>query len=273
MGLKKSISVSPLKTGFGPVLFAGKLEEGIPIIADFGFDAIELSIKDPNEKIVKDALQVTSDCGLKISTIATGQSYYNDNISLSDLSKERRRSCVGRIISNIDLASDLNSFVTIGGIRGAGKDSQKPDLPKYMENFKKSLDEIIPYAEKKKVTLLLEPINHYETILINDATQALDLLDEINSENFQILLDTYHINKEEGSIEHSLKLTVGNLKYVHLADSNRFAPGWGNLNFKSIINTLNEIGYKGFIGLEILPKPSDYEAVMQAKNFLMDFLI
>ncbi|OGF59127.1 MAG: hypothetical protein A2Y62_05910 [Candidatus Fischerbacteria bacterium RBG_13_37_8] len=272
MIFKKSISVSPIKTGFDPVLFAGKLEDGIPIIADLGFDAIELSIKDPNEKIIKDTIKTASNYGLAISTIATGQSYYNDHISLSDLNEGRRKSCISRMAANIDLASSLKAVIIIGGIRGAGYDSQKSDLPRFMENFKKSLNEIIPYAEKKNVVLLLEPINRYETMLINDVTQALNLIDEIKSENLKILLDTYHMNIEERSIEESFRKAKGCIKYIHLADSNRLAPGWGHINFKSIVSTLNEIGYEGFIGFEILPKPSDHEAAVQTKDFFDLFL-
>ena len=267
MSLRKSISVSPLKTGFGPVLFAGKLGEGIPIIADLEFDAIELSVRDPEEEVVKDALRISSDYGLEVSAIATGQSYYNDHISLSDLSERRRKSCINRMIANIDLASSLSSFIIIGGIRGAGKNSDKSDLPQYMENFKESIGELITYAEKKRVVLLLEPINRYETILVNDAAQALNILDEINSEYFKILLDTYHMNFEEKSIEESLKMAKDYVKYIHFADNNRLAPGWGHLNFKSILSTLNEIDYEGFIGFEILPKPGDYETLMQVKEF------
>jgi sugar phosphate isomerase/epimerase len=272
MIFKKSISVSPIKTGFGPVLFAGRLGKGISIIADLEFDAIELSIRDPEEKAVRDALKISSDYGLKISAIATGQSYYNDHISLSDLSEGRRKSCVRRMISHIDLASSLGSFVIIGGVRGAGKNSDKSDLPQYINNLKDSIIEMVSYAEKKKVVLLLEPINRYETILVNDAIQALNLLDEVRSENFKILLDTYHMNIEEKSIEESLKMTKDSIKYVHFADSNRLAPGWGYINFKSIVSTLNEIGYEGFIGFEILPKPGDHEAAVQTKDFFDSFL-
>ena len=272
MSLRKSISVSPLKTGFGPVLFAGKLGEGIPIIADLKFDAIELSVRDPEEKAVKDALKISSDYGLKVSAIATGQSYYNDHMSLSDLSEGRRKVCINRMIANIDLASSLNSFIIIGGIRGAGKNSDKSDLSQYMENFKESIGELIPYAEKNNVILLLETINRYETILVNNAAQALNLLDEVKSENLKILLDTYHMNIEERLIEESLRMTKDCVKYVHFADSNRLAPGWGYINFKSILSTLNEIGYEGFIGFEILPKPGDYEAAVQVKEFFNAFL-
>ena len=271
MRLKGSISVSPLKTGFGPVLFAGKLEEGIPKIAGLQFDAIELSVRDPEEKAVNDALKISSDYGLRVSAIATGQSYYNDHISLSDLSERKRKSCISRMIAHIDLASSLDSFIVIGGIRGSGKNSDTSDLSQYMENFKESIGEIISYAEKKKVVLLLEPINRYETILVNNATQALNLLDEIKSENLKILLDTYHMNIEEKSIDESLRITKDHVKYMHFADSNRLAPGWGHINFKNVISTLNEINYEGFIGFEILPEPSDHDAAVQSINFFNSF--
>lgn len=269
---QKSIAVSPLETDFSPVLYAGKLDKGIPVIADIGFDAIELSVRDPDEKIVKDVLKIVSDYGLKVSTVATGQSYYNDGISLSDKDEGRRKLCVSRLIANIDLASSLSSFVIIGGIRGGGFDSQRFELPRYAESFKKSLSEIIPHAKKKNVILLLEPINRYETMLVNNIAEALEWLNEIGSNNLKVLPDTFHMNIEESSMEEGLRIAGDYLGYIHFADSNRLAPGWGHINFKKIASVLKEVGYQGFIGFEILPRPNDYKAAMQAKKYIESLL-
>jgi len=58
------------------------------------------------------------------------------------------------------------------------------------------------------------------------------------------------------------------LGYLHIADSNRQAPGQGHINLKSILCTLFDIGYRGVISAEILPLPDDTRAVQQTADFL-----
>jgi sugar phosphate isomerase/epimerase len=58
------------------------------------------------------------------------------------------------------------------------------------------------------------------------------------------------------------------LGYIHFSDSNRLAPGQGNIDFPSIINALQEIDYSGWIGIEVLTKPNSYEAAKQSIEYL-----
>jgi sugar phosphate isomerase/epimerase len=57
-------------------------------------------------------------------------------------------------------------------------------------------------------------------------------------------------------------------KEILLADSNRWAPGWGHTNFKEIIQVLKEINFKGPVGIEVLPLPEDFKAAQQGLLFL-----
>lgn len=76
--------------------------------------------------------------------------------------------------------------------------------------------------------------------------------------------DTFHMNIEEQSIYDAIKNARRYLAHFHLADNNRLAPGQGHLDFKKIIKALKEIGYKGFVSAEILPKPDQYTAAKLA---------
>jgi len=70
-----------------------------------------------------------------------------------------------------------------------------------------------------------------------------------------MLIDTFHMNIEEVSIYESIIKAKDYITHVHLADSNRWAPGSGHLDFAKIIKTLEEINYKGYLSAEILPLP------------------
>ncbi|HDH06822.1 MAG TPA: sugar phosphate isomerase/epimerase, partial [Thermoproteales archaeon] len=81
-------------------------------------------------------------------------------------------------------------------------------------------------------------------------------LRDINSPSLKLLLDTFHMNIEEPLIEESIKKAGKKIGHFHVADSNRLAPGMGHLDFKSIIGSLKETGYEGFLSAEVIIKPS-----------------
>jgi sugar phosphate isomerase/epimerase len=101
----------------------------------------------------------------------------------------------------------------------------------------------------------LEPINRYETSLINNIEEGLALLDRVGAENMGLMPDTFHMNIEDADIEKSLRACGDRIFHVHVADSNRWPPGAGHLDFASILKTVFETGYQGFISGEFMPLP------------------
>jgi len=129
-------------------------------------------------------------------------------------------------------------------------------------------------AEKQGVKLVIEPINRYETNLINTVEEALGLIEAVEEAQAGIenvcglLLDTFHMNIEEPSIRDSIVRAGDRVAHVHVADSNRWPPGYGHIDFGEIYRTLDEIGYEGYISAECLPKPSSAEAVSAAAEHM-----
>jgi sugar phosphate isomerase/epimerase len=76
------------------------------------------------------------------------------------------------------------------------------------------------------------------------------------------------MNIEERSFEESLTRAGAKIDYIHFADSNRLAPGWGHIDFAGILSVLKKLNYKGPIGIEVLPKPDDYSAAQQAVRYV-----
>lgn len=265
------ISLSPTKTKFGPLLFSGYLNKGLEIISNLGYQGVELSMLDSQKIDKRELISKLDKLNLKVYTLATGQSYYTDGYSLFDPEEESRLRTIERLKGHIDLASELGAMVIIGGIRG--KLSGSLEEMKIQKNKgKTALLECTRYAEEKNVILLLEPINRYETNLINTLEEAVEIIDGIGSENLKLIPDTFHMNIEEKSFEESLTKEKSYVKYIHFADSNRLAPGQGHIDFKSIISTLKQIGYESAIGVEILPLPDDYDAARKTIEFLKSCL-
>lgn len=266
-----AISLSQTKTEFGPLLYSGNLDKGLDIMAVLGYQGIELSVLD-SKKIDKDQLlDKLEKLNLKVYTLATGQSYYTDGYSLFNNEEKKSLKSIERLKGHIDLASDLDARVIIGGIRGKLSGSLE-EIKNQESRGRSALTECIRYAESKGVILLIEPINRYETNLINTLEEGMELIDEIGSKNLKLLPDTFHMNIEEKSIEESLIKAKFYIEYIHFADSNRFAPGSGHIDFKSILSTLVKMDYKGSIGIEILPEPDDYSAARKSIEFLKVFM-
>ncbi|MFC3525581.1 TIM barrel protein [Marinococcus halophilus] len=116
-----------------------------------------------------------------------------------------------------------------------------------------SLQEIAPYAEERNVALVIEPLNRYESCIINTGWQALLLVKEIGHPFVTTMLDTFHMNIEESSMEAPFHHLGPALSHIHVADTNRQGLGYGRLSWKTIADTIKETGYGGTITVECLP--------------------
>lgn len=100
------------------------------------------------------------------------------------------------------------------------------------------------------VQIGLEPVNRYETCLVNTCQQALELKAKIGAENVKVHLDTYHMNIEEKSFYAATKLAGKDLIHYHLCENDRGIPGTGLVDWDGIFKALAEIDYKGNAALE-----------------------
>jgi sugar phosphate isomerase/epimerase len=131
-----------------------------------------------------------------------------------------------------------------------------------------ALQECSVAAAPAGVRLALEPINRYETTLINNVRQGLDLIERVGADNFGLLLDTFHMNIEEPDMAESIRLAGDRIFHFHVADSNRWYPGAGHLDFASLLETLYDTGYQGFVSGEFMPEPDADAAAQRAIAYL-----
>ncbi|MFC1974630.1 TIM barrel protein [Chloroflexota bacterium] len=248
------ISVEPQVKVYG---MEGNFEENIRFIANLGFDGIELRTDlEPDQIDSKRIKETVARYDLEISALAQGQYYYQYGLSLSTGNREVREKAVEKIKESIKVAGELNSKVIIGGVQGKYERS-------YEESFcymKDCLQECSKTAAEQGVLLLLEPVNRYVPMLLRTVREGIRIIDEIGSPWIKLMADSYHMNIEEVSIYESIRQAKGYLAHFHVADSNRLAPGQGHIDFKGIVATLKEIGYKDYLSAEILPLPDQLTA-------------
>lgn len=112
------------------------------------------------------------------------------------------------------------------------------------------LKEVALYAGELGVNVGIEPVNRYETYLINTCEQALKLKEMIGEPNIKIHLDTYHMNIEEKSFYEVTKMAGDDLIHYHLCENDRGVPGTGHVDWDGIFMALSEIKYGGYAALE-----------------------
>ncbi|MDR1090241.1 MAG: sugar phosphate isomerase/epimerase [Prevotella sp.] len=250
------------------VVFRG-FEESILQAAALGYDGVELALKNAGEINRKELQALLNKTRLRVCCISTGQVYAETGLMFTDVDRWKRAEVRKIFKGMIDLAADFGQFVNIGRARGQ-IDEEGVDAAE--ERFVEIICELADYAVTKEVGLLLEPVNRYEINFINSVEEGARLLKKINHPNIKLMPDVFHMNIEDVKIGAELLRHINYIGYIHLADSNRLAPGWGHTDFEDIFNHLETAGYKGWFSVEILPKPEPRIAAKQAIEFLRPFL-
>lgn len=242
-----------------------ELENVVEKLAELGYNGIEILPYDPDE--VNVSFCKTLPGGMGVSAIASGGISFRHGITLLDPAEEKRAASLRLMKRYVKLAYDLNApLVLIGSAIGKIEPSiGRERATKWLVDSLRNCSE---YAAQMNVSLALEPINRYERNFLNNVDDGLDILRLARAENIHLLLDTFHMNIEEASIGNSIRKTGKHVVHVHLADSNRWPPGFGHMDFKSIIHDLEEIGYAGFLSLECLPKPDAATALESGIRYI-----
>jgi 5-keto-L-gluconate epimerase len=251
MNLSVVLSTQPAK--FQAATFKGDLETNLARVASLGYNGVELAIRDPSLLDLNSLDQAVQKHLLRVPAIGTGQAWGEEGLSFTDPDPAVRRAAIERIKGHIPAASRFRAVIIIGLIRGIVRPGV--EAARAMEWLVGALAECSAAAHGQGVRLALEPINRYETTLINNATQGLELVGRVAAQNFGLLLDTFHMNIEEPGIEDSIRACGERIFHFHVADSNRWHPGAGHLDFRSILMALQGTGYRSFVSGEFLPEP------------------
>ena len=264
--MKLSIVLSTHAARFEAVALKGDFAASVAKVAAWGYDGVEVAIRDPALVNPDELEQLVSDLDLIVPAIGTGQAWGEEGLSLTAADETVRAQAIERIRSHVPLAARLDALIILGLIRGVTPEGQTHEQS--MAYLVEAIQECTKVATETGVRFALEPMNRYETDLIHTVAEGLDLIDQVGEDNFGLLLDTFHMNIEEPTIEESIRSCGDRIFHVHVADSNRWHPGAGHLEFPSILATLREVGYDGFISGEFMPLPDPDVAAERSIEFL-----
>ncbi len=264
--MKLSIVLSTHAARFEAVTFKGDFEANVMRIASYGYDGVELAVRDPRLVNVEELETIIRQHNLKVPAIGTGQAWGEENLSFTSNDPAVRRAAIERVKSHIPLARRLGALVILGLIRGVTPPGQSHTQS--MAYLVEALQECAAAAAIDGVRFALEPLNRYETDLIHTVEEGLRLIERVGAANFGLLLDTFHMNIEEPSLEESIRIAGKHIFHFHVADSNRWYPGAGHLDFVSILSALCETGYTGYVSGEFMPYPDADSSAQRALKHL-----
>ena len=106
-------------------------------------------------------------------------------------------------------------------------------------------------AEDRGVTICFEPLAPSETNFINTAADGIRFTKQLNSPNFKVILDVKAMSSEAKSIPQIIRESRGDFAYFHANDVNLKGPGFGAVDFTPIAGALKEVGYDGYVSVEV----------------------
>jgi len=215
-----------------------------------GFSGMELWAFDI-EKRIQEIKTVFSHSQIRITSLVGG--YDGHLVHPSPLERQKAVSGIRRLIRIAgELDADGVIIVPSFGIsRSPGVlTPHLPASPEEIENFGSILAELAQEAQQANTTIFVEVINRYESPAFNRVAEVAQAIQHTGSPHVKLLIDTFHMNIEEHSFTTILEQYAPMISYIHLADSNRRAPGQGHFPFPIFLHTLSKAAYTGFMTIE-----------------------
>lgn len=237
----------------GPFVFWDDLPAACRAASELGFDAIEIFPPEP-EAIDADSIRpLLDEYRLKLAAVGTGAGWVRHKLYLCLPEAEQRTKAREFIRRTIDAAGRLGASAIIGSMQGRWSDAVSREAA--LGYLSEALDDLGNHAKQYGVPLFYEPLNRYETNLINSLSAGVELLKKLKTDNVRLLADLFHMNIEERNIPSAIREAGHWIGHVHFVDSNRRPAGSGHIDLAAAAATLREIGYNGYVSAEALPYP------------------
>ena len=269
MAFKYSVVLTTLALAGGNVW--EKPREVLGMIADLGFDAVDLDAEPSRieSREFNKVVDTVRAMGLEVGGLlgAWGSWHANEQRDLTSSDDRVRGYAVDYVKQCIDLSASIGGPVYQFGTVAYHMEYPVSSIPRetLRSNFVRSVSEIGEYAAKRDVPVAIEPLNKFEGYagFMNTAGDALSVIEEVNQPTLGVLVDFFHANIEDQPLCDVLRMVGDKLLHIHLADSNRQAPGAGHIDFLDVVRTLTNVGYSHYLSLDCIPPKPDLQTFLE----------
>lgn len=216
----------------------------IGLAAEMGFDAFTIPLENLDDFDTASLKSAMSDTDMRF--YVTGA--YGPDRDLANESARVRQQSLDYIKGAVELCEQLGIRTLVGPAYSAvGKRRKIPDEQRRQEWdwAVEGLTQAGKIAADHGVTMALEPLNRFETDLVNTAEQVKRMIGEINLPSVKIHLDTFHMHIEEKNVYDAIVLAGDDLVYVDASESDRGTPGKGQVHWNEVARALRDINYTG----------------------------
>jgi len=216
---------------------------------DLGCDVLEICVEDPALITAQAVRSAAEDAAVSVSVCGA----FGPERDVSHEEEIVRRAGVDYLRGCIDLAAAVGSPHVAGPMYSAtGKTRllSQGERERQRSWAVESLAEAADYAAARAVRLAIEPLNRFETDLVNTVEQGLELCERIGRSNVGLLLDTFHMNIEERSLPDAIRSVGDRVFHFHACENDRGAPGSGHVDWDGVFAALGDIGYRGQVVIE-----------------------
>lgn len=241
LGVNSWVWVSPLTDT--------SLEELATKARGWGFDLLELPVEQPGDWDPRRAAGVLAALGLSTSVVLV----MGDGRELVATDEATVRSTQDYLRHVVDVAATVGSptiagpaYASVGRTWRMSPDERRTAYRQLREH----LAPVVDHAGQQGVRVAIEPLNRYETSLLNTVEQCLEALDGLPTDACGLALDVYHLNIEERDVAAAIRAAGSHIAHVQVCANDRGAPGSGHLDWPAIVAALDEVRYDGPLVIE-----------------------
>ena len=216
---------------------------------ELGFDVLEVCVEDPDLVSAGALAEVREQTGIEYSVCGA----FGPDRDLAHHDPGPRANAARYLDRLIELAAAIGAPHVCGPMYSAvGKEPAVDDEARRVEwdRAVTGLAAAASRAQEAGVRLAIEPLNRFETDLVNTVEQGVALCADIGSPAAGLLLDTFHMNIEEKSIGAAVRAAGDRLFHVHACENDRGTVGTAHVPWDDVFSGLRELGYDGQVVLE-----------------------
>jgi D-psicose/D-tagatose/L-ribulose 3-epimerase len=225
------------------------LAELVPRIAAFGFDAVELPIEQPGDWDPARTRDLLAAHGLTAAAVCAVTPPGRDLVATTPAVAEET---VAYLNGCVDSAAAVGAPCVGGPVYASvGRTWRMTDAARAAcyADFRRAITPVADHAGERGVTIGVEPLNRYETSVVNTVEQTLEMISGLPSV-VGLMIDTYHLNIEEANPYAALTTAGPHIKHVQVSGTDRGAPGADHFDWPRFFAALGTTGYRGAVCIE-----------------------